>query len=519
MARNSKLELDAVGLGRWMTADGRFGVFKRNKAINPMEATVDFKIKPEYSIHSFEDYNGPKQFIELAPEVGRVDTFNQVFPWIGQYTGEGSFEKGVPDRVTAKPMGGSRKVEEALEFLSDVFTQELTEEEWKLGKKWLTGVKAWWKQWVAKGQRFANASGKQAGEEALAYFQDGSERLRKLRQDLWFNKGLWPQFATGDEKKDRKHDQVMPTNNVAWDLEQAEKALGDIESRVKVSLNAVHVPSSSEATYYQGMSDKRYGKARDKDALDAELEQIPESVKKVDDIISGKLFRRLNAFHNKWNPVGDQMDPLKDRDYKTEVSLGRMKLVFVPVKSKEIDVDILTRFKDKVRSPAEFKWYIKAFKEAQRKMDRAGFKKLWYGVSWIMPEKEARDFKSPRTGKTRRSAAHWTWSDDVVVFSDIARNHASVVSSIAHELGHRWYYKFMKRGDRLRFNSYFGDVPAVREYGSESPSEDFATVFEAYIMGQDLTPDQRERFKQFAIRGKGIRRHEDVVRMRDSLVG
>lgn len=121
MARNSKLELDGVAPGKWMTSDGRFAVLKRNIPINPMEATADFKIQIEYSIHSFEDYNGPKQFIELAPEIGRIQSFKEAFPWLGQYTGEGSFEKGDPGRVTAKPMGGSKGVEEALQVLEDIF--------------------------------------------------------------------------------------------------------------------------------------------------------------------------------------------------------------------------------------------------------------------------------------------------------------------------------------------------------------------------------------------------------------
>ena len=45
MSRNNKLELDNVGIGKWMTSDGRFGVFRRLMPINPMEVTLNFKIK------------------------------------------------------------------------------------------------------------------------------------------------------------------------------------------------------------------------------------------------------------------------------------------------------------------------------------------------------------------------------------------------------------------------------------------------------------------------------------------
>ena len=125
MARNKKLELDSDVRGIWWTADKRFAVYRRRKPINPMEATVDFKIKQVYSIHSFEHYDGPREYPQLAPEVGRVESYKEAFPWLGKYTGEGSFEAGNPERTTAKPMGGTRKIEEAWTVLADVFGEEL----------------------------------------------------------------------------------------------------------------------------------------------------------------------------------------------------------------------------------------------------------------------------------------------------------------------------------------------------------------------------------------------------------
>jgi hypothetical protein len=123
MARNRKLELNNVGSGRWETADGRFGILQRLMPINPMEVTSDFKINKEYSIHSFEDYKGPRSFIELAPEIGRVSVYREVFPWLGAYTGEGSFVLGHPELMEPKPMGRSKQVEEILNFLDDVLVE------------------------------------------------------------------------------------------------------------------------------------------------------------------------------------------------------------------------------------------------------------------------------------------------------------------------------------------------------------------------------------------------------------
>ena len=108
MARNKKLELNNVAPGRWVTSDGRFAVLKIAKPINPMLVTDQWKIAYEFSIRSFEGYDGLRGFPELAPEIGRVDVYRKVFPWLGQYTGEGSFDVGNPEQMEAKPLGGSR---------------------------------------------------------------------------------------------------------------------------------------------------------------------------------------------------------------------------------------------------------------------------------------------------------------------------------------------------------------------------------------------------------------------------
>lgn len=108
MARNKRLELTYVGLGKWFTSDGRFAVLKQMRPIDPMLATMRWKIQYVYSIRSFVDYNGPREWPELAPEIGRVGVYKDVFPWLGKYTGEGSFEMGNPERIEAKPMGGNR---------------------------------------------------------------------------------------------------------------------------------------------------------------------------------------------------------------------------------------------------------------------------------------------------------------------------------------------------------------------------------------------------------------------------
>lgn len=105
MARNRNLSLEYVGYGRWKTMDGRFMILRQAVPINPMEITSNWKIATEYSIRDFREYDGPADFPQLAPQVGVVGTYGEVYPWLGKFTGEGSFELGNPNRIRAKVPG------------------------------------------------------------------------------------------------------------------------------------------------------------------------------------------------------------------------------------------------------------------------------------------------------------------------------------------------------------------------------------------------------------------------------
>lgn len=129
MARNKKLELEYQSSGKWKTADGRFAIVKRAVADEPWKVTENWKIKYEYSIHDLREYGGPMEFPEFAREIGRVQRQTDVFPWLGKYTGEGSFELGNPDLT--KPRTGGNGVSESGDpgelavMLGSVFGEEL----------------------------------------------------------------------------------------------------------------------------------------------------------------------------------------------------------------------------------------------------------------------------------------------------------------------------------------------------------------------------------------------------------
>ena len=104
MPRNKKLELENISPRKWKTVDGRFGVVKLLKPINPYLVTEVQKRKIEYvySIRDLRSFDMPGTFYELAPELGKVDKFAGVFSWLGRYTGEGSFDTEDVERETPK---------------------------------------------------------------------------------------------------------------------------------------------------------------------------------------------------------------------------------------------------------------------------------------------------------------------------------------------------------------------------------------------------------------------------------
>jgi hypothetical protein len=107
----------------------------------------------------------------------------------------------------------------------------------------------------------------------------------------------------------------------------------------------------------------------------------------------------------------------------------------------------------------------------------------------------------------------------------------SVAGVVVHELGHRYWFKHMKAGARARFAAWFdprnkedqekegpkaGFVPAPTSYGAESPVEEFAEIFTAYVLGSykgiTLTGPQKARFEALAL-GRAAQ-SEDVGRLR-----
>lgn len=164
--------------------------------------------------------------------------------------------------------------------------------------------------------------------------------------------------------------------------------------------------------------------------------------------------------------------------------------------------------------------YIKYINRVQQLLKNKGFGKLWYGVMFV----EAKNHK--KTPEEIALAQKWGYSssgdageynqdrDQVYIMN---KPEGFVTRIVIHELGHRYWFKFMTPANRARFNALvqtkstdkYRDFPQgptdeggnlkpvapLGEYASSNIEEAFAEVFEGYASESDLTRDQLESFR------------------------
>ncbi len=233
------------------------------------------------------------------------------------------------------------------------------------------------------------------------------------------------------------------------------------------------------------------------------------------------------------------VNPYKDSVFK-EFDFGGVKVVVVDPKHNGM----------RIRAYIEF--IEKAFKDIKRK----GFGKVWYGVFFLMSDdyeklsasdKEAYKKAGYKDMESRAGTYH-SGSDIIRI---MAPPEDDLLRVIVHELGHRYWFKFMSAGQRAHFESviegdwsmvhaillnqsqlytaekeFYSDlyrkieagndltvyekdriatkfkelglragVPLVSEYARSRPTEAFAEVFERYVNEGDLTRPQVESFR------------------------
>jgi hypothetical protein len=182
--------------------------------------------------------------------------------------------------------------------------------------------------------------------------------------------------------------------------------------------------------------------------------------------------------HDKWSP-----EPFEMPTSFKEFSLGRAKVV--------ID--------DRTVLPGQIQGYIKYLDKAQKMLAKKGFGKVWYGTLFVKCEScGGANMYDPSLGV----GGNYPVGPDVVNIFE--RPGESTTRLVIHELGHRWWYKFMDRGARLQFEDWVNNgLGAVSAYGSKHPREAFAEAFKHYVLGLKMTPQQALTFKMVAL-GRGL---------------
>ena len=123
-----------------------------------------------------------------------------------------------------------------------------------------------------------------------------------------------------------------------------------------------------------------------------------------------------------------------------EFSYGRMKVI---VQDMKAEGSLINK-------------YVKQIDKAYQLLGRSGFQKLWYGVMFIesidyekLDARETVAYEAMGYKNLRNRAGRYHTGEDIFVLTQPPTSW--VAESIVHELGHRYWYKFMNGAQRARF--------------------------------------------------------------------
>jgi hypothetical protein len=213
---------------------------------------------------------------------------------------------------------------------------------------------------------------------------------------------------------------------------------------------------------------------------------VKETTEQADAVFSGKLLRHLVSVTTKWGPVD------LDDGFELEFSVGRVKVTVEEFKNKgwrpeTVDPETMKRNHGEITRA-----YVKQLSKAQVMLERSGLGFLWYGN--VLLRCKSCGGTNPLGAQFGVGGDYSIGKDEIRIYSD---PQSGLYRLVLHELGHRYYYKFMTPADRAEFDSFFKAVDATTSYGATISSEDFAEVFADYLLRKDLSRDQLERFKKF----------------------
>jgi len=146
---------------------------------------------------------------------------------------------------------------------------------------------------------------------------------------------------------------------------------------------------------------------------------------------------------------------------------------------------------------------VKQMTKAQALLNKHHLGFLWYGKVIKYADKTYKAVykdEPPLPGFGEALAAYSRDADKVYLFSNDVR-----APDIVHELGHRYWHKFLSSTDKHNFENWFGRIQAPSAYGATKATEEFPELFSSYVMGRwntnpylsALNKEQRQRFINF----------------------
>lgn len=419
----------------------------------------------------------------------------------------------------------------------------------EISADWIAGIRKWWKKILAEAKSYKGrppASVSKAGtfkdieeatESSQAFLRSVYDRLKTLQTDLVVLKGFMPlgpntTVSTSVYNKKtkkfkttvKKSGEDAASKKIATEFESAFDALNDITRKMEWTKNDANPEGNPTAPRGIAYGNKIYDDVEAFSFTYASLGHlVDEAMASIDKAVSGRLLRSLSALVKK---KGDEKGRYAHVDRKTEpiedvVRIGKAKLFFQDYPTKP-GGRVSTVFP--ARAPGDSPKFgdvhvggertytaargdqIGAMKKALALLNRSRLGYLFYGDFRVLPP--GTYTKIWGKGKSGRGAgaAYIRGPDDVHLYGN------TWASSIIHELGHRYYYKFMTPQERRNFGKWFGKAKAVSEYGSVDTVEDFAELFMHYVDRRELTRDQRQRMEAFLGRKRKLESLADQLR-------
>ena len=379
---------------------------------------------------------------------------------------------------------------------------------------WIKGIRKSWQKAIDPAKRLNARSPhsetkidmdkiQRTADESISALKKVLDYIEALRRDLLFNKGFWTIRRV--EKGKHGGSRRDPPAKVVQELDIAQKAIDDNISRINGWKNQM---SPEDRSFYLDNGLMYQKVSTDLESFNQMLNSVVptgadmkyEGIWAADAAISKRLLGVLSSRVKVSIGNTIALDPIEPE----VVHLGKMTVIFqdTPNRSPH-SLDPAGHKEGRWRGPKERGVYLRKFNKGIRLLQKHGFGYLCYGKVYVFPESKAGENQYDASlgvaARYHRSGDYVTIYSDSFLLSD---------DTLIHEIGHRYWFKFMSAQDQHNFGKWFNAVPATSKYGALNTVEDFAEVFADYVWGRKLNRAQHDRLKQFFGRKRKLESRE-----------